>query len=241
MHTEESMIDYHELPEPLSSTEFIDLITKMNNGEAWARDKIILYNLRLVYFEINSKFNHISYDKNDLVSIGIIGLIKAVDSYDLNKGFKFATYAVRCIDNEILVFLRQLRKEKHNSSLNSIMFYLKEKEGAKLEEFLYDDFDLVAENERLETYNLIREVIQTLPERDRQIILLRFGFINDKIYTQKEIAQMLNLSQAQISRLIPKIINKIGTLIVENDIMETHSTLATIKKGRHLKKNNRNL
>ena len=122
MHTEESMIDYHELPEPLSSTEFIDLITKMNNGEAWARDKIILYNLRLVYFEINSKFNHISYDKNDLVSIGIIGLIKAVDSYDLNKGFKFATYAVRCIDNEILVFLRQLRKEKHNTSLNSIMF-----------------------------------------------------------------------------------------------------------------------
>ena len=236
MDNNEIIIDLYELPKPLSNAELIDLIIKMNNGNAWARDKIILYNLRLVYFEINSKFKSIEYDKNDLASLGILGLIKAVDTYDLNKGYKFTTYATRCIDNEILMFLRHLKKEKYDTSLNSILYYFKENDGALLENTLATNYDLVTENETRETYQIVRNIIQTLPDREKQIILLNFGFINDQVYSQREIAQKLNLSQSYVSRLLTKAINTIKTILITQGVVEVHTTPDVIKKSQHLKK-----
>lgn len=210
MNNYELFIDGYKLPQPLIKDELDKLIKEACSGSKEARDKLIIHNIRLVLHEVTNRFRNIDYDKKDLVSIGSIGLVKAVNTYDITKEVKFATYAVRCIDNEILMFLRKVKHDKNIDSIDKVLFYGKDGSELKLEDILSDDSDLVIDHENSETYKIIRQLINQLPDRDKEIIMLHFGFYNDRIYTQKEIADKFHISQSYVSRVITKIVNKLG-------------------------------
>lgn len=210
MNNYELFIDGYRLPQPLIKDELDKLIKEACSGSKEARDKLIIHNIRLVLHEVTNRFRNIDYDKKDLVSIGSIGLVKAVNTYDITKEVKFATYAVRCIDNEILMFLRKVKHDKNIDSIDKVLFYGKDGSELKLEDILSDDSDLIINHENSETYKIIRQLINQLPDRDKEIIMLHFGFYNDRIYTQKEIADKFHISQSYVSRVITKIVNKLG-------------------------------
>lgn len=210
MNNYELFIDGYRLPQPLIKDELDKLIKEACSGSKEARDKLIIHNIRLVLHEVTNRFRNIDYDKKDLVSIGSIGLVKAVNTYDITKEVKFATYAVRCIDNEILMFLKKVKHDKNIDSIDKVLFYGKDGSELKLEDILSDDSDLVIDHENSETYKIIRQLINQLPDRDKEIIMLHFGFYNDRIYTQKEIADKFHISQSYVSRVITKIVNKLG-------------------------------
>ena len=210
-----------KIPEPISKKELTNLFKLVKEGSAEAREKIILHNIRLVVYEINKKFMDFNYDKDDLFSIGIIGLIKAVDSYDMTKGYEFSTYAIRCIDNEILMVMRNSKKIINIISLENIVSRNNDDEdGIKIQDQLTDDYNLEEENEKTEIYKIIREVVNNLQNEDKEIIMLYFGFYNDHPYTQKEIANKLNISQSYVSRIIKKGLIYIERLLVKKDIIE---------------------
>ena len=226
MNTEELFIN-SKLPKPLPEEELQNLIKEAKNGSKEARDKWIIHNIKLVMYELTTKFQNVDYDKKELVSIGILGLIKAIDTYDLSKGVKFSSYATRCIDNEILMFLRKLKKSNNVDSLDKVVFHDKNGHNFKLEDYLSDDRDWLEEKETLilniEIYKLIRESIKNLPDRNREIIMLYFGFYNDQIYTQEQIAAKMNISRPHVSRLITRIVKQIGKTLESKGLIELHS------------------
>lgn len=230
MNTDELFVDGHKLPQPLSKEEVYKLIQEANEGSKEARDKLVTHNIRLVLYEVTNKFQNVDYDKKDLVSIGNIGLLKAINTYDLSKGFEFATYAMRCIDNEILMFLRKLKKDQSIDSLDRVIFHDKDGSEMKLEDKLSDDSDLVEDHENEETHRIIREVVKELPYRDKEIIMLHFGFYDDKTYTQREIADKFNISQSYVSRLITKIVKKVGKILESKGVIDLHSKQEKAKR-----------
>lgn len=219
----ELFIEGGKLPNPIAKDELDILFEQVKNGSREAREIIIIHNIRLVLYIVNSKFQKVNYNKQDLVSVGNLGLIKAVDNYDKSKGVEFGKYASKCINNEILMFLRHLRKDiKTINSLYQEISDSNDENYDKSEEFLYDN-DVEEKVIMIDTYKFIREVINNLPHKYSKIIMLYFGFYNDKIYTQKEIANKLNFSQPYISRLLVKLIKKITKILEAEGIIELHS------------------
>ncbi len=195
-----------QLPPKLEKQEQLNLLQRVANGDAEAKEKVILHNLRLVSSEVLHRFYTVDYDRKDLVSIGTIGLIKAVTTFRLDKGAEFSTYAIGCIDNEILMFLRKQKKTLVCTSLEQA---IQGKDGAdyKLEE--KDDFNLEEEYEAKEAKEKVRELIQGLSKQEREIIFLYFGFY-DRKYTQEEIAKRCHYSRSYISKLLVKILKKLN-------------------------------
>lgn len=230
MNTEELFIDGYKLPKALSKQEMYELLELMKNGDINAREKLVEHNIRLVLYEVTGKFKNVFYDKKDLVSIGIIGLMKAINTFDTTKKVEFATYAVRCIDNEILMFLRKIKKHQNVESLDNSVYQGSDGRDIKLEDMLSDDTNIEEDYTDNETYQIIRMIVDKLPEREQLIIKLHFGFIDDKTYTQKEIADKLQISQSYVSRLVTKIVNKIGVLLKEKGVVELRDT----KKSKDL-------
>lgn len=215
MNAEELFIDGHRLPSPLSKDEIYSLIKTANEGSKEAREKVIIHNIRLVIYEVSHKFQSIECDKKDLVSAGIIGLLKAIDTFDLTKNIEFATYATRCIDNEILVSLRKLRKNRNVDSLDRVIIEDKNYNETKLKDIITDDKDMVEEYETIEIYRTIKDLVMKLPDRDKEIIMLYFGFYDDRIYTQKEIANICHITQSTVSKIIIKNIEKLRKQLEE--------------------------
>lgn len=236
MNTDELFVDGHKLPQPLTKDELNKLIKEASNGSQEARDKLIIHNIRLVLYEVTNKFQNVDYDKKDLVSIGNIGLVKAINTYDISKGFEFATYAMRCIDNEILMFLRKLKKDQNVDSIDRVVFHDKDGSELKLEDRLSVDSDLVEDHENSETHKIIRELVKQLPDRDKEIVMLHFGFYNDRIYTQREIADKFHISQSYVSRLITRIVNKLGKQLEAVGVIELHTKSKTKVKEKDKKK-----
>lgn len=199
-----------KLPEPLSKEEETELIL---DGSKDAKDKLIEHNLRLVVF-LAKKYENTKVDLEDLVSIGTIGLIKGVNTYKYDKNIKLATYASRCIDNEILMYLRKNKKRKTEVSFEDSLSYDAEGNELRLEDILGTEEDLVTRplEDEVERKLLYTE-IDKLNERDKEIMTLRYGLNNNKELTQKEVATSLGISQSYISRIEKKVINKLKVLI----------------------------
>ena len=195
MKTDELFLVGHKLPTPLSKQEVYELLGKIKQGDKRAKEKLAEYNIRLVLYEVTGRFKFVEYEKNELVSIGNLGLMKAINTFDTTKKVEFATYATRCIDNEILMFLRQLKKDQKVDSLNRTINYDNEGNELYLEDTISDETDIFEKYTDNETYQIIRQIVKDLPDREREIIMLYFGFYNDKIYTQKEIADMMSNSR----------------------------------------------
>ena len=198
-----------KLPEPLSKEDEIYYVTLSMNGDSKAKEKLIEHNLRLVVF-LAKKYENTNVDLEDLVSIGTIGLIKGVNTYKLDKNIKLVTYASRCIDNEILMFLRKNKKRKGEVSFEDSLSYDAEGNELHLEDIMGTEDDIVTKGleEELEKKLLYSE-IKSLKERDKKIMIMRYGLYGTKEYTQKEVATLMNISQSYISRIEKKIINKL--------------------------------
>ena len=198
-----------KLPEPLSKEDEVKYVELSMQGDEFARAKLIEHNLRLVVF-LSKKYENTGIDLEDLVSIGTIGLIKGVNTYKLDKNIKLATYASRCIDNEILMFLRKNKHRRGEISFEDSLSYDSEGNELHLEDILGTAEDIVTRplEEEVEKKILYQELVK-LNERDKEIMSLRYGLFNKKEKTQKEVAEILGISQSYISRIEKKVINKL--------------------------------
>lgn len=197
------------LPHPLSPEEEADLLVKISQGDNEAKDKLVEHNLRLVVF-LAKKFESTGLDMEDLVSVGTIGLIKAINSFKADKQIKLATYASRCIENEILMYLRKLSKRKTEVSLDEPLNVDGEGNELLLADVLGTDSDAIYTHvENQVERQLLEEGLSKLSKREQQIIEMRFGLDGEEERTQKEVADMLGISQSYISRLEKKIISRL--------------------------------
>jgi RNA polymerase sporulation-specific sigma factor len=201
------------LPPPLSKEEEIHYVELSMNGDEQARNKLIEHNLRLVVF-LAKKYENTSIDLEDLVSIGTIGLIKGVNTYKLDKNIKLATYASRCIDNEILMYLRKTKKKRTEVSFEDSLSFDADGNELHLEDVLGTDADIVTKGiEDEQDKKTLKKEILKLNKRDKEIIELRYGLNGNKELTQKEVADLLGISQSYISRIEKKVIKKLGNII----------------------------
>ena len=201
------------LPPPLTKEEEESLVMLSNKGDMSARNKLIEHNLRLVVF-LAKKYDNTMYDLEDLVSIGTIGLIKGVKTYKLDKNIKLATYASRCIDNEILMFLRKNKKRKTEISFEDSINLDSEGNELHLEDVFGTEDNIVEKvYESIVDKECLINEIENLSKRDKEILILRYGLNNKKEYTQKEVADMLGISQSYISRIEKKAIKRLKSLM----------------------------
>jgi RNA polymerase sporulation-specific sigma factor len=188
-------------PQPLSSEEENECILKAKSGDENARAKLIEHNLRLVA-HIVKKYDRFKEDADDLISIGTIGLIKGIDSYSPHKGVKLTTYAAKCAENEILMYFRSNKKNANNVSLNDCIGYDKDGNEITLVDVLKEQNKEIIENVFLkDNINLLKEYIKVLSEREKIIIIMRYGLLETKEQTQKEIAKKLHISRSYVSRI----------------------------------------
>lgn len=203
-----------KLPPPLSKEEELKYLIRAKAGDEEARNILIEHNLRLVVF-LAKKYENTTYDIEDLVSIGSIGLIKGINTYKIDKNIKLATYASRCISNEILMFLRKNKRKKAEVSLEDALNYDAEGNELHLEDILGTEIDLVpSEYEKQVDKEVLSKEIKELPDRDKEIMTLRYGLNNTKEYTQKEVAEMLGISQSYISRIEKKVVRKLKQVMI---------------------------
>jgi len=199
------------LPPPLSPEEERELTARLKLGDENARALLIEHNLRLVVF-IARRFENTSVPLEDLISIGTIGLIKAVGTFDCSKKIKMATYASRCIENEILMFLRKTSKLKLEVSLDEPLKTDWDGNELLLSDVLGTRPDTVSCNLDKEIErDILRDALSHLGEREKRIIMLRFGLGGHQERTQKEVADLLGISQSYISRLEKRILGRLQT------------------------------
>jgi len=201
------------LPPPLSKEEEEYYLEMAADGDLFARDKLIEHNLRLVVF-LAKKYENTKVDLEDLVSIGTIGLIKGIKTFSKDKNIKLATYASRCIDNEILMYLRKNKRVRTEVSFDESLSFDPDGNELRLEDILGTEPDIVTKNIEHETEkNLVMDEINRLNDRDREIIILRYGLLGHKEMTQKDVADLLGISQSYISRIEKKVIKRLRTLV----------------------------
>ncbi len=201
------------LPPPLVKEEEERLVKLSELGDMNARNKLIEHNLRLVVF-LSKKYDNTGYDLEDLVSIGTIGLIKGVNTYKLDKNIKLATYSSRCIDNEILMFLRKNKRKKIEVSFEDSINFDGEGNELHLEDVLGTEANVVEkEYEDLVDKSILLSEIDRLSGRDKEIIIMRYGLNNEEEYTQREVAEKLGISQSYISRIEKKVIKRLTSLL----------------------------
>lgn len=195
-----------KLPEPLTKEEELKYLLQ---NDAIAKKKLIEHNLRLVVF-LAKKYENTGIDLEDLVSIGTIGLIKGINTFNNDKNIKLATYASRCIDNEILMYLRKNKKRRTEVSFEDSLSYDSEGNELHLEDVLGTENDIVTRplEEEVERKILYQE-ISKLNTRDKEIMTLRYGLNNNEEMTQKEVANTLGISQSYISRIEKKVISRL--------------------------------
>ena len=201
------------LPEPLSREDEEAYLVMAMDGDVHARDVLIEHNLRLVVF-LAKKYENTKVDLEDLVSIGTIGLIKGINTFKPDKNIKLATYASRCIDNEILMYLRKIKKSKTEVSIDASLSLDAEGNELHLEDILGTDADIVTKGIEEETdKKLMLEEVMKLNPRDRDIIILRYGLMGHNELTQKEVAELLGISQSYISRIEKKVIRRLKNIV----------------------------
>ena len=204
------------LPEPLSKEMEDYYINLKDDGDLKAKDILIEHNLRLVVF-LAKKYENTGVDLEDLVSIGTIGLIKGINTFSKEKNIKLATYASRCIDNEILMYLRKNKRIKSEVSIDASLSFDVDGNEMHLEDVLGTDSDIVTKGieEETERNLMINEVMRLRP-RDRDIMILRYGLLGHDELTQKEVAEKLGISQSYISRIEKKVIKRLKMLVNYN-------------------------
>ena len=197
------------LPPPLEKNEEINYVLKSQQGDLEARNILIEHNLRLVVF-IAKKYETTLDTLEDLVSIGTIGLIKGINTYKIDKNIRLATYASRCISNEILMYLRKNKKRVGDVSFEEALSFDSDGNELHLEDIIGTGEDVTyKEYEKMTDIGILKDRLEELNARDKQIMIMRYGLYNTKEYTQKEVASILGISQSYISRIEKKVIKRL--------------------------------
>ena len=197
------------LPAPLTQEEEQQTFDGLAHGDPACKDRLIVHNLRLVVY-IAKKFETPSASIEDLISIGTIGLIKAVNTFEPSKKIKLATYASRCIENEILMYLRKAANRRQESSIDEPLNTDGDGNELLLSDVLGSDQNQVGDDlEQLAERDMLRKAVDRLPDRERMIMSLRLGLGGGKEHTQKEVADLIGISQSYISRLEKRIIKRL--------------------------------
>ncbi len=197
------------LPPPLTASEESELCARYDSEPSFVKNELITHNLRLVVY-IARKFEGANVGIEDLISIGTIGLIKAVNTFRPDKNIKLATYASRCIENEILMYLRKTSNQKAEISIDEPLNVDWDGNELLLSDILGSDVDEVSRGvEQEDEKNLLLSLVDTLPPREKQIMQMRFGMSSYEEFTQKQVADALGISQSYISRLEKRIIVKL--------------------------------
>lgn len=198
-----------KFPKPLSEDKEKEYLLKSKNGDIKARNILVEHNLRLVA-HIIKKYYAVNVDQDDLVSIGTIGLIKAINTFDMDKNIKLSSYASRCIENEILMHFRNLKKSSQNVSLEDAVDIDKDGNTLKLMDLLSIDDDF-ADNldKKLNLQKINKYLTETLTKRELQIINLRYGLNGSKPLTQREVSSIMNISRSYVSRIEKKALEKL--------------------------------
>ena len=192
-----------------------ELVAALTSGNSEAKKELIERNLRLVVYTAQ-KFENTGINIEDLISVGTIGLIKAVSSFRGDKNIKMATYASRCIENEILMYLRKTSKRKKEVSIDEPLNTDSEGNELCIADVLGTETDYLCKDiEQQEEKNVVNLVVNSLPDREREIVDMRYGFTTGKEMTQKEVADVLNISQSYISRIEKKILSRLKKEIVK--------------------------
>lgn len=211
--SEENIVEYlcsgEALPNALSESEETEILMQMETNEEWAKQQLIEHNLRLVVY-IAKKFEGPDVDIEDLISIGSVGLIKAVNSFKSDKNIKIATYASKCIENEILMYLRKISKYKREISIDEPLNVDSEGNELNLTDLISDDKYVPQDDldNRVEK-QLLWNILNKLNPREKEIMIMRYGLSGKDEMTQKEVANDLGISQSYISRLEKKILSRI--------------------------------
>lgn len=204
-------------PKPLSPKEEAQMLERMANGDKNARGILIERNLRLVS-HIVKKYYSKTNDTDDLISIGTIGLIKAIDTFNAKKGTKLATYASRCIENEILMHFRTAKKQANDVYLNDTLEVDKDGNPLTIEDTVSSPDDLAENLEIKVRWEKVAKIIENMDdEREKEIIILRYGLDNKKPLTQREVAQRLNISRSYVSRIEKKVLKDIKNKIKKEE------------------------
>ncbi len=214
------MIENNVLPPVLSKEEEEKYIELLKTGSKEAEKKLILHNLRLVGY-ITDSFNNIpiyNCERYDFFSLGTIGLINGVRSFDPNKKIKLSTYVSKCIYNEILLYLRHQRRGPKETSMNKTLFIDEEGNNLNLKDILVEENpepdELLIKKEEKE---ILKEKLSLLNERDQKVLKLKYGFIDDELYTDKEIGELIGVTQSYVSRLKKRALLKLKDLLIINE------------------------
>ncbi len=208
-----SVLGQGSFPKPLSAEEEKECIEKMRFGDKKARDKLINHNMRLVAHVVK-KYSG-SAETDDLISVGSIGLVKAVDSYEIGKGTQLATYIARCIENEILMLLRSAKKHKNDVYLSDSVGTDKDGNELTLMDLLFEKEDSVFSqvDKSIEREKFLQFIKGVLTEREYTVICLRYGLKGERTYAQREVARFLKISRSYISRIEKKAIDKLKVVV----------------------------
>ncbi|HIV10435.1 MAG TPA: RNA polymerase sporulation sigma factor SigK [Candidatus Faeciplasma avium] len=200
--------DKNLFPKPLSSSEESEMFKRMSQGDSLARDRLILHNLRLVAHIVKKYSMH--QDQEELISIGTVGLIKAINTFDSNKGNRFAAYGSRCIENEILMHFRNVKKASREIRFDEPIDTDKDGNQLTLRDIIAEDGDVVRDVELSLSSRRLYELVDTLLEdRERRIIVLRYGLYSRKPLTQRETAKLLGISRSYVSRIEKRALEKL--------------------------------
>ena len=212
-------IEGYKLPDALSKKEIFELYNNLSNNKKETYKKLIEHNIKFVLYRVSKRFKTYNYCKQDLVQIGNIGLIKAVTTFNPARGISFITYATICIDNEILMFIRSLKKHQNIDSIDRTINY-KDSNILNVSDIISDNIDIEKNYIDNETHQILRKEINNLQGRDKMVMILYFGFNTNKRYKQKEIADILNLSQSRVSRILKENIIKLRLKLEKLGIIE---------------------
>ncbi len=197
-------------PQPLSEKEEKKYLVEMKQGDKRARSKLIEHNLRLVA-HIVKKYYSSTNDQDDLVSIGTIGLIKAIDSFDLSKGIRLSSYAARCIENEVLMFFRNSKKSAQDVSMNEPIDTDKDGNALVLMDVMSVDDCIIDElDTKIKSEKLLSYMNEVLSDREKRVILLRYGLDGNQQLAQREVAKILGISRSYVSRIEKKALSTLN-------------------------------
>ena len=209
------VVSQNSFPKPLSRQEELEYINMLKNGSQYARDKLVNHNLRLVA-HISKKYHNTNDISDDLISIGTIGLIKAVNTFNSDKGVRLSSYAARCIENEILMYFRSANKSSLDISIDEPIETDKNGNILTLIDTIACNNSIEDEiDKKIEIQNLNNKIIKLLSPRERIIIYLRYGLNGTKPLTQREVAKKLKISRSYVSRLEKKSLNKLKESLIE--------------------------
>lgn len=203
-------------PKPLSAKEERLCFERMKNSDQQAFNNLVEHNLRLVA-HVTKKYYSLTADSDDLISIGTIGLIKAVNSFDYEKGARLATYAARCIENEVLMYLRSMKKTAQDISMNEPIDTDGEGNPLTFSDVVYEDDTIADDIDLSENTHKIYEFVQDMDNKaEKEIIVLRYGLYNTKPLTQREVAQRLGISRSYVSRIEKRILERMREYLSDN-------------------------